>query len=125
MSVSTRYWFIALIYMGLIFIGSSIPGKALLEVRIWDKLIHLVEFGILSLILGKAFRTSEPKIFIKHAAILSVIMTILYGISDEIHQSFVPLRCPDVYDVVADGIGGILAQGIFVIKRLQHTIQKD
>ena len=119
MSVSIKYWFFALIYMGLIFIASSIRGDALPEIRIWngDKFIHLVKYGILSWILGKAFRTSENKVFINQAVVLSVMLTILYGISDEIHQSFVPLRCPDVYDVVADGIGGILAQGIFLIKK--------
>lgn len=79
MSVSTKYWFIALIYMGLIFIASSIPGEALPKIEILgvDKLIHLVEFGILSWMLGRAFRTSEKKVFIKQAVILSVMLTIL------------------------------------------------
>lgn len=116
MSIATKYWFIAGIYMGLIFIASSIPGKSVPGVPISDKLIHLVEFGILSWILGKACRSSQKKIFIQQAGILSIIMTTLYGISDEIHQSFVPLRNPEIYDVIVDGIGAILAQGIFLRK---------
>ncbi len=116
MSVSTKYWFIALIYMGLIFIVSSIPGDTLPEIEIFgvDKFVHSVEYGLLSWILGKALRTSANKVFVNHAVVFSVMLTILYGISDEIHQIFVPLRLPDVYDVVADGIGSILAQGIFL-----------
>ncbi|MEW6097246.1 MAG: VanZ family protein [bacterium] len=116
MSVSTRYWFIAGIYMGVIFITSSIPGEALPEIRIWDKFLHLVEFGILSWLLGKAFRTSQKKIFIKQSAVLSIIITIFYGITDEIHQSLVSSRYPEYYDGVFDGIGAVLAQMIFLIK---------
>jgi len=114
MSISTRYWFLAGIYMGLIFIASSIPGESLPQVSISDKVIHGVEYGLLSWILGKALRTSQKEIFLKQAAILSIIITILYGISDEIHQAFVPWRNPDIYDVIVDGIGAILAQVIFV-----------
>ncbi|MDI6736091.1 MAG: VanZ family protein [bacterium] len=119
MSISTKYWFLALIYMGLLFIASSIPGDTLPETGIFwgDKFIHAVEYGLLSWIFGKALRTSGNKVFINQAAVFSVMLTILYGISDEIHQIFVPLRFPDVYDVVADGIGGILAQGIFLMKQ--------
>lgn len=118
MSISARYWLLAVIYMGLIFISSSIPGEALPEtVGYVDKLLHLIQFGILSWILGKAFRTSNNKFFIKRAAILSIIITIFYGIIDEIHQSFVPSRDPEYGDVVFDGIGAILAQGLFLIKR--------
>jgi VanZ family protein len=103
--------------MGLIFIISSIPGKALPETTISDKFLHIVEFGILSWLLGKAFRTAKKEVFIKHAGILSIIITILYGISNEIHQSFVPYRSTEFYDVIFDAIGAILAQGIFLIKR--------
>jgi len=112
MSISTRYWFLAGIYMGVIFIASSIPGEALPKISISDKIIHLVEYGILSWILGKALRTSQKEIFLKQATLLAIIMTILYGISDELHQAFVPWRNPDIYDVVVDGIGAILAQVI-------------
>lgn len=124
MSITTKYWFIAGIYMGLIFIASSIPGKLVPAAPISDKLIHLVEFGILSWILGKACRSSQKKIFIQQAGILSIIITTLYGISDEIHQSFVPLRNPEIYDVIVDGIGAILAQGIF-LKKLRKFLRRE
>ncbi|MEW6606100.1 MAG: VanZ family protein [bacterium] len=117
MSISRRYWFLAGIYMGLIFIQSSIPGDKLPPLPISDKLSHLIEFGILSWLIGKASRTSNKKFLIKQAAIFSIIITILYGLSDELHQSFISLREPEVYDVIYDGTGGILAQGIFLIKR--------
>lgn len=40
---------------------------------------------------------------------VAVGFAVLYGISDEWHQSFVPGRSPDVWDVVADGAGALLA----------------
>ncbi len=40
--------------------------------------------------------------------VVVLTVTILYGISDEFHQSFVPGRQPSWYDVLADGLGGLL-----------------
>ena len=39
---------------------------------------------------------------------LAVLMTVLWGILDEFHQSFVPGRDPDVFDVLTDLQGAIL-----------------
>jgi VanZ family protein len=33
------------------------------------------------------------------------ILASIYGITDEIHQSFVPMRDTSVFDVFADGLG--------------------
>lgn len=39
---------------------------------------------------------------------LAVLLATLFGVSDEIHQYFVPGRAADVYDVVADGVGALI-----------------
>ncbi len=39
---------------------------------------------------------------------LSVIFSVFYGFSDEIHQSFVPGRTTSIGDLMADGVGGFL-----------------
>lgn len=39
--------------------------------------------------------------------LLTCLMTISYGIIDEVHQSFVPGRYIDRYDMFADAIGAI------------------
>ncbi|MGH8657315.1 MAG: VanZ family protein [Gammaproteobacteria bacterium] len=44
----------------------------------------------------------------KKGMVVVLTVTILYGISDEFHQSFVPGRQPSWYDVLADGLGGLL-----------------
>jgi VanZ family protein len=38
--------------------------------------------------------------------------TLLFGMSDEWHQSFVPSRMADVWDFAADGLGALLGAGI-------------
>jgi len=42
-------------------------------------------------------------------AAATLIEVCLYGIGDEIHQSFVPTRTPSALDVAADCLGGCLA----------------
>lgn len=55
----------------------------------------------------RALKNSIPKLSLINTFFLAVIITLLYGISDEIHQSFVPNRTYDIHDIVADGIGGL------------------
>jgi VanZ family protein len=45
-------------------------------------------------------------------AVLAVGLASLYGVSDEVHQAFVPGRNADVFDWVADTTGALLAAGI-------------
>ncbi|MFC5532298.1 VanZ family protein [Cohnella yongneupensis] len=52
--------------------------------------------------------------FGKHAArwtgcVLNVAICVVYGITDEWHQSFVPMRSPDVNDLLHDAIGAAAA----------------
>lgn len=39
---------------------------------------------------------------------VAVLCATLYGITDEANQAFTPRRSRDVYDVLADAIGGML-----------------
>ena len=53
---------------------------------------------------------------------LSVVSASLYGISDEIHQSFVPFREAEVADVVADMIGalcGVCLYHLLIVSRIE------
>jgi VanZ family protein len=40
-----------------------------------------------------------------------VLFCIIYGISDEFHQSFIPGRFPNIWDVLADGLGALRVVG--------------
>ncbi|MFC1517814.1 VanZ family protein [Candidatus Margulisiibacteriota bacterium] len=106
------HWFPALFYMLLIFILSSFPAPEPLRriPIIYDiKLVHIVEYGILSLLYSYALRktTSYPpsKIFW-----ISVLLAFTYGLSDEFHQLFVHNRTGKIADVIGNLIGAFLFQ---------------
>tara|TARA_B100001964_G_C13800001_1_gene408343 strand:+ start:50 stop:445 length:396 start_codon:yes stop_codon:yes gene_type:complete len=111
-------WLPTVAYCGLIFYLSSqeIP----IEVNLFamqDKAIHFMEYGVLSLLFFISLRKSAPGYNIKAAAVLAIIFSGLYGISDEVHQYFVPGRESSIGDVTANFIGAIVFQSIHILKR--------
>ena len=101
-------WGPPILYMGLVFHFSS-ESAPLPEVTtiVWDKLLHLIEYGILAVLFYRAF-TGEGINWLA-AALLALLATSLYGASDEWHQGFVPLRTADLSDWIADTTGAALA----------------
>ena len=98
----------ALSWAGLIFYLSSLPSidtPALFPGQ--DKLFHLIAFGILGfLAMGTLQSLHEGYPTRQVWRVACAVM--LYGILDEFHQYFVPGRSADVYDVLADAVGGLL-----------------
>jgi VanZ family protein len=70
-------------------------------------------YALLGALFLRALNTTGIKRNLKLIIILSILLSSLYGISDEIHQSFVPYRTADVMDVFADILGSTLGVGIF------------
>ena len=102
------------LYLLLILIGSSIPGKSVPTVFAftWDKLLHVIEYFFLGVLGYRAYEDRH-----KYITIIVSMFGILFGCFDEIWQSFTPGRHPSYYDVIADGIGVILGVStIHIIK---------
>jgi len=117
MSRFIRYWVPVILYAGLIFTISSFPlPPPKVEIPFIDKFIHLVEYGILGFLFYRALRASR---LAKQVFILAIIFSILYALSDEIHQYFVPGREFDLWDIAADSLGAIL-----VAVYLKHSKKK-
>ena len=80
------------------------------------KLAHFSVYALLYLFLFRAFyfsrRDEELSLFV---LLFPALIAVLYAISDEIHQSFVPLRTATVRDVIIDS-AGILAMGVVIRK---------
>ncbi|WP_457637792.1 VanZ family protein [Oceanithermus sp.] len=93
------YGLLALVWALVIFAASSLPGSAVGLASPWDKLAHALTYAVLAWLL----RRSGLK------PLAALVLTVAYGLSDEWHQSFVPGRCPDLADLLADATGGFLA----------------
>lgn len=73
-----------------------------------DKLYHFVEYAILGGLLALAFAKAPPRGFpAKWGWGAAALIAILYGASDEWHQTFVPGRLATIADWVADLLGSI------------------
>jgi len=103
-------WIPVLIQMGLIFYFSAQPaGSPTLErFPLPPDLGHLGGYGLLSLLLYRAFNRSLFGWSIRPAR-NTLLVNLLYALSDELHQMFVPGRTPAVSDLVIDAAGVILA----------------
>jgi hypothetical protein len=64
---------------------------------------HVFVFGVLALLWLRLLRGR------RYAWLGAFALTMLYALSDEFHQSFVPSRHADPWDLFCDGLGAILA----------------
>jgi VanZ family protein len=102
-------WGPALVWAGVVFALSSVPGKSLPQVQApdFDKVAHLGVYAVLgALVLRGLLRTTS--LTSRRAIVLAMVLGTLYGITDEFHQSFTPGRTPDWHDVAADAAGSLL-----------------
>ncbi len=112
------YWIPVISWAILIFLLSSISRfpKQLEPVFSVDKLAHTIEYAIFGFLLARGFYNSLEIKFKKFFRILAIICVIVYGITDEWHQSFVPFRTASPVDLLYDGIGGMIGQILYRIK---------
>ncbi len=77
-----------------------------------DKLVHAVVYGLLAWLLWVGL-VRGGNMESRRAAWAAGVLAVAYGAVDEIHQGFVPLREPDVLDLLADGMGAALC-GVWI-----------
>jgi VanZ family protein len=127
-----KYWLPLLIWLGVIFVGSTSVMSAehtsryivpfLLWLKpgmspkaIWTILVvarkcaHVTEYAVLALLLWRALRNVSvlrTKTLLVFGAVL--LGCALFAASDEFHQTFVKSRTPSVRDVLLDVTGALL-----------------
>jgi VanZ family protein len=111
-------WLPIIIYCSIIFYLSSGPSPEVIpDYPYIDKLLHIIEYSILGLLFMRAaynyeFGSQKKLLF------LSILFTTLYGISDELHQYFVPYRFSDIMDIAADLVGATIGSLTYIWVRL-------
>ena len=68
---------------------------------------HLTEYAILAWLAARAFRTSSNELLRRGWFLAALILVVVYSLSDEFHQSFVPSRTASLHDCVIDSAGGL------------------
>lgn len=113
------FWAPLLFWAALIFWFSSQPAQALsrFPIRVWDKLAHTVTFGVLGLLAHRALRHGGPGLGPNRALAWSVVIAVIYGAGDELHQAVEPsgTRVASVADLAADAIGAMLGSGLYFL----------
>lgn len=120
-----RYWAPLVLYAGLIFYLSSLPHpeetlpKVLLD-RLGDKALHVIEYALFGALAYRAFRWAAGPAAARRAVMLAIAAASFYGLTDELHQAFVPFRESSWLDWVADTLGGAI--GAIGVK---HATERD
>jgi VanZ family protein len=150
-----KYWLPLLVWLGVIFLGSTSlmsadhtsrlivpillwlkPGMAAATIKfilvVMRKCAHVGEYAILALLLWRALR-SGLSLRVKMPMLFGAVLLACaaFAASDEFHQSFVKSRTPSVRDVILDVAGallGLLIGASFAhrhSKKTQSTIQSQ
>ncbi len=118
--------------MGIIFVLSHQSGNSIQLPLIpgLDKIGHAGLYGLLAATVLWYYAprwtpTPPPAASLPVATALKTIaFCFLYGVSDEIHQHFVPLRSVSGGDLLADLTGTLLVSGVWLLKQKCHR-KKD
>jgi VanZ family protein len=104
-------WLPVLVWAGLIFAFSAQASLTFLPDQALDfgKLGHMAIFGVLALLLWWALAGSTR---LRRPWAWALALAVLYAVTDEIHQAFVPGRNASVLDVGIDAAGALVAVAI-------------
>ena len=117
-----KRWLPVLVWMGVIFAGSSIGSLPRIGGKATDgvahRVAHVIEFAVLGALtlraVGQGRRTTKREL------IMTLIIIALYGASDEFHQRFTPGRSSEGIAVVFDVAGGLAGAWVYRWWRQRH-----
>jgi VanZ family protein len=103
-------WGPAILVMSIIFLASSTPKSELPDFGLWDAFAkkggHMAGYALLAAAFFHAL--SKNRTMGQSPFFLAAVFAVLYAISDEWHQKFIPGRSASVWDVAIDAAGIIL-----------------
>ncbi len=112
--VSKIAWLLVFSYAGLIFYFSSLPGDTVPDLFAnSDIVFHTLEYFPFGFLIVCAFMATWKLTNSKYLLFL-LFVVMLYALSDEVHQIFVPGRTFSLADLIFDCIGSMLGGLSFV-----------
>lgn len=108
----------ALTWMALIFYASSQPALPIdgqPHSAAYHQLGHVVAYAVLAILVRYAVAGLPA------SGWLALAITVVYGISDEVHQTFVPNRSGTVRDLLIDSTAASVALGMLALWRRQRS----
>jgi VanZ family protein len=115
----------ALLYIGLVFVGGSLPTQPKIGLAHSDKALHLVVFGGLALVLFRAIRHERREMRLGQQLWMAALGASLVGALLEVYQLALPYRSGEVLDWVSDTIGAALAAlGVAILARHRAVDQQ-
>jgi VanZ family protein len=126
-------WAPVIMWMGVIFFMSSRQRISVSQDSdvnfLFFKTLHIIEYAFLYLLCVRAFRMGS-RVERKNIYGAAFILTVVYAITDELHQTLVPTREGHVRDVIIDAVGAGISW-IFlkhispkVPRKLKHLAQQ-
>ena len=113
-----RYWLPVLVYVLLIVVLSAQPGlRPPASFKEADKLAHILEYFGLGLLLARAWTATLPPRRLMLPIVFALVTGVGIGTGDELFQLTIPGRDSSVYDLIADTIGLLIAQMVYLFAR--------
>jgi VanZ family protein len=81
---------------------------------------HVTEYFILGILLFRAFRRGSRELRLLRWSVSSILVVVLYAVSDEFHQLFISTRTASLFDIGIDILGGFLAQSVSALWSYRH-----
>lgn len=105
-------WTVCFLYALSMVMLSAQPSPAVFALPPgWDKAVHAAEYAVLAAFLFEAHRRTFPRWSPGIRTGLAMGWLLVFALGDEIHQAHVPGRTAEVWDIVADGLGGLMLLG--------------
>ncbi len=116
-------WLPLLLYSGLIFYLSSqsklpMPAGSFPES---DKILHFGAYALWGILFAWGLERSWPGLPLLGCIFIITLSGILYGASDELHQHFVLGREASLWDLLADGLGGLAGALLSAWRRRKNS----
>jgi VanZ family protein len=120
---------LSLIWMGVIFAFSQQPYSGRVTEAVFHdvnvpvrKLAHMSEYCILFVLYLATIKEIAGPGAKKVSLFLALVLALLYAVTDEWHQAYVPGRSASFFDVLVDSCGALIGLG-FVWARRQLFAQ--